>query len=70
MSLCPNHHVLFDRGTIYVTDDLCCGGWRTGDVTAMLDARHDLDGEGTRRHPRWLSRTAVGSNRARLLVLN
>lgn len=43
MCLCPNHHVLFDRGAIYLTDDLTVMDAVLGKRIRSLSSRHALD---------------------------
>lgn len=40
LCLCPNHHVLFDLGAIYINDDLTIGGLHEGQIT--VHPRHGI----------------------------
>lgn len=41
LCLCPNHHVLFDLGAIYINDDLSIGGLHEGQIS--VHPRHGID---------------------------
>lgn len=52
LCLCPNHHVMFDSGAIYINDIwIVCDG-DTGDEMSALrrDRRHDIDREHVKYH--------------------
>lgn len=43
LCLCPNHHVLLDRGAIYIADDLRIIDGLTGEAVGRLRVRHSIE---------------------------
>lgn len=56
LCLCPNHHVLFDRGGIAINDDMSVVATRDGKSIGALFVKHNIDLEHIRYHRKYHER--------------